>query len=144
MKLNIPPFVPPCPNQDEPTRSPGTWPGPYTLSRERLLLFFCYSHILHCNTRSRWEERSTAKEHVRRLLLTHLHYRLFNQSLYLAVLHPVINHIFDPLIQPVKLPWFPLQELLLRRKNTQVRVYTNSLEISWNITLCTNIAFIND
>ena len=29
---------------------------------------------------------------------------LFNLSLYLAVLHPEINHLFPPLIQPVKLP----------------------------------------
>ena len=103
-------------------------------------MFFCYSRFLSYNTRLKplvWrEEGSTAKEHIRRLLLTRLHYRLFNLSLYLAVLHPGINHLFDPLIQPVKLPWFPLQELLLRRKKyTTQSVFTNSLEISWNLTV---------
>ena len=54
----------------------------------------------------------------------HLHYRLFNLSLYLAVLYPGINHLFNPLIKLVKLPWFPLQELLLQLgKYTTRRLY---------------------
>ena len=84
---------------------------------------FCL-HVIHVfsvyNTRPnplvRGEEGSTAKEHVSKLLLNRVHYRLFKLSLYLAVLHPGINHLFNPLIQPVKLLWFRLQELLLRRK----------------------------
>ena len=41
---NIPPFV--MSQQGRPTWSPGAQPGPYTLSRGRLLLFFCYLHFL--------------------------------------------------------------------------------------------------
>ena len=46
----------------------------------------------------------------------HLHYRLFSLSLYLAVLHPGINHLFNPLIQPVQL-------LLLPQKYTTQSLY---------------------
>ena len=111
----------------------------YLIKAESASVYVLFMFPLCINTRPnplvRWEEGSTAKEHVSKLLLNRVHYRLFNLSLYLAVLHPGINHLFNPLIQPVKLPWFPLQELLLRRKSTQRRVYTNSLEISWNLTI---------
>ena len=42
-----------------------------------------------------------------------------------AVLHPRINHLFDPLI---KLPWFPLQELLLWRKGSLYEQFRNKLK----------------
>ena len=71
--------------------------------------FFKYLH--------RTARRGIASKGARLETAPHrLHYRLFSLSLYLA-------HLFNPRIQPVKLPWFPLQELKLRRKYTTQSLY---------------------
>ena len=103
-------------------------------------MFSCYSRFLYYNTRPnplvRWEEGSTAKEHVGRLPLNRLET--------LEIIPPksasrCITSWNKPSIQP-SYPTCQVALILTSRiatmtKNTQRRVYTNSLEISWNLTV---------
>ena len=83
-----------------------------------------------------WEEGSTAKEHVRRLLLIHLHYRLFSLSLYLAVLHPGINHLFPPSYPTCQASLISTSGITTTMEKTQRSLYKQLRnKLKWNTHL---------